>query len=57
MRRPLKYKGLREEFLVSYTFTSGGMPAVIVDDSLFQQLNKDKDPAFSWRNLHLSASM
>ncbi|MGK9161683.1 bacitracin ABC transporter permease BceB [Bacillus subtilis] len=41
--QPLKYKGLREEFLVSYTFTSGGMPAVIVDDSLFQQLNKDKD--------------
>ncbi|QHJ95666.1 Bacitracin export permease protein BceB [Bacillus subtilis] len=42
--QPLKYKGLREEFLVSYTFTSGGMPAVIVDDSLFKQLNKDKDP-------------
>lgn len=40
----LHYKGLREEFLVSYTFTSGGMPAVIVDDNLFKQLNKDKDP-------------
>ncbi|MCY7824253.1 ABC transporter permease [Bacillus spizizenii] len=40
----LDYKGLREEFLVSYTFTSGGMPAVIVDDNLFKQLNKDKDP-------------
>lgn len=40
----LDYKGLREEFLVSYTFTSGGMPAVIVDDSLFKQLDKDKDP-------------
>ncbi|UHH07605.1 ABC transporter permease [Bacillus subtilis] len=42
--KPLYYKGLRDEFLVSYTFTSGGMPAVIVDDSLYKRLNKDKDP-------------
>lgn len=26
------------------TRLQAGMPAVIVDDSLFQQLNKDKDP-------------
>ncbi|MCY9381067.1 FtsX-like permease family protein [Bacillus inaquosorum] len=42
--QPLNYKGLRDEFLVSYTFTSGGMPTVIVDDSLYKRLNKDKDP-------------
>ncbi|MCY7902419.1 ABC transporter permease [Bacillus inaquosorum] len=42
--QPLNYKGLRDEFLVSYTFTSGGMPTVIVDDSLHKRLNQDKDP-------------
>lgn len=42
--KPLHYKGLRDEFLVSYTFTSGGMPTVIVDDGLYKRLNKDKDP-------------
>ncbi|MCY9059705.1 FtsX-like permease family protein [Bacillus inaquosorum] len=42
--QPLNYKGLRDEFLVSYTFTSGGMPTVIVDDSLYKRLNQDKDP-------------
>ncbi|MCY8310048.1 ABC transporter permease [Bacillus vallismortis] len=40
----LQYKGLRKEFLLSFPFTSGGLPAVIVDDSLFQYLNKNKDP-------------
>ncbi|KAF1681616.1 ABC transporter permease [Bacillus mexicanus] len=40
----LHYKGLRDEFLVSYMFTSGGMPTVVVDDRLYKRLNKDKDP-------------
>ncbi|ASB91403.1 FtsX-like permease family protein [Bacillus sonorensis] len=40
----LNYLGLRKEFLLSYNFTSGGMPAVIVDDSLFKRLENNKDP-------------
>ncbi|KAA6472996.1 ABC transporter permease [Bacillus swezeyi] len=40
----LNYLGLRKEFLLSYNFTSGGLPVVIVDDERFKQLNNDKDP-------------
>ncbi|KAA6447306.1 ABC transporter permease [Bacillus swezeyi] len=40
----LNYLGLRKEFPLSYNFTSGGLPVVIVDDERFKQLNNDKDP-------------
>ncbi|MFN2744860.1 MULTISPECIES: FtsX-like permease family protein [Bacillus] len=40
----LNFVGIRKEFLLSYEFTSGGLPAVVVDDALFQRLNDNKDP-------------
>ncbi|WP_400164427.1 FtsX-like permease family protein [Brevibacillus sp. TJ4] len=44
---PLHYLGMRDDFIISYTFTSGGLPTAIVDDSLFQRLKSgqnDKTP-------------
>ncbi|GCL73761.1 ABC transporter permease [Paenibacillus naphthalenovorans] len=42
---PQKYLGLKKEYLISYYFTSGGLPVAIVDESIFQRLLKDLDPA------------
>ncbi|MBZ5481562.1 bacitracin ABC transporter permease [Priestia megaterium] len=41
---PQKYIGLNRKFLLSTYFTSG-MPTVIVDDSVFNELEKDADPS------------
>ena len=38
------YLGLKKEFLVSYYFTNGGMPVVIVDEKVFERLAEDMDP-------------
>ncbi|MDA7025179.1 ABC transporter permease [Bacillus sp. CLL-7-23] len=40
----LNYLGIRKESLLSYTFTSGGLPVAVVDDALFKRLSHDKDP-------------
>ncbi|MCM3633398.1 ABC transporter permease [Paenibacillus camelliae] len=41
---PLTYLGMRDEFYVSYYYTSGGVPLAVVDDSVFEQLKQDLDP-------------
>ncbi|EWH23638.1 FtsX-like permease family protein [Bacillus haynesii] len=41
---PLNYLGLRKESLLSFNFTSGGLPVAVVDDALFKRLSRDKDP-------------
>ena len=41
---PQKYLGLRKEYIVSYYFTSGGLPVAIVDETIFERLKKDIDP-------------
>ncbi|GIN76346.1 Bacitracin export permease protein BceB [Bacillus paralicheniformis] len=41
---PLNYLGLRKESLLSFNFTSGGLPVAVVDDALFKRLSQDKDP-------------
>ncbi|MEH7375960.1 ABC transporter permease [Neobacillus drentensis] len=38
---PQKYLGLRKEYIVSYYFTSGGLPLAIVDETIFERLKKD----------------
>src|SRR5690606_21699841 len=38
------YKGLRKEAILPWTFTSGGMPVAIVDDTVFDRLKKDLNP-------------
>ncbi|MCY7862153.1 FtsX-like permease family protein [Bacillus haynesii] len=40
----LNYLGLRKESLLSFNFTSGGLPVAVVDDALFKRLSRDKDP-------------
>ncbi|MCY7752101.1 ABC transporter permease [Bacillus haynesii] len=40
----LNYLGLRKESLLSFNFTSGGLPVAVVDDALFKRLSQDKDP-------------
>ncbi|MGD6793933.1 FtsX-like permease family protein [Metabacillus indicus] len=41
---PQTYLGMEKEAPVFWYFTSGGLPAAIVDDTVFQQLKKDKNP-------------
>ncbi|QGQ48503.1 ABC transporter permease [Metabacillus sediminilitoris] len=41
---PLIYLGLRKDHLISYDFTSGGLPTAIVDESIFNRLKKDINP-------------
>ncbi|MEK5521137.1 ABC transporter permease [Heyndrickxia sp. FSL W8-0423] len=43
-RIPQKYIGLKDEFILPYTFTFGGLPVAVVDDTVFQQLKNDLDP-------------
>ncbi|MGM7723447.1 FtsX-like permease family protein [Metabacillus sp. Hm71] len=38
------YLGLRKDFLLPYTFTGGGLPVAIVDETVFEHLKKDMDP-------------
>lgn len=41
---PQKYLGLRKEYIISYYFTSGGLPVSIVDETIFERLKKDIIP-------------
>ena len=41
---PQQYMGLRQDYVISYNFTSGGMPVAIVDESVFERLKQDTDP-------------
>ncbi|WP_338752304.1 ABC transporter permease [Bacillus sp. FJAT-52991] len=40
-----KYVGLSKEFIVAFYFTAGGLPTLVVDDTIFDRLKKDLDPA------------
>ncbi|MGZ9585839.1 ABC transporter permease [Paenibacillus marinisediminis] len=42
---PLNYKELDRDAPVSYYFTSGGLPVGIVDESVFERIQQDLDPA------------
>ncbi|MCR8658599.1 FtsX-like permease family protein [Paenibacillus endoradicis] len=41
---PQQYVGLRNDYVISYNFTDGGLPVAIVDESVFQRLQQDIDP-------------
>ncbi|WP_191559865.1 FtsX-like permease family protein [Metabacillus idriensis] len=41
---PQTYLGLEKDYPISWYFTNGGLPAAIVDDSVFKQLKKDINP-------------
>lgn len=40
-----EYKGLNREYVISWYFTNGGIPTVVVDESTFQRLKDDIHPA------------
>ena len=41
----LNYLGLNKDFIISYNFTNGGLPVAIVDETVFERLMNDVDPA------------
>ncbi len=41
---PQQVRGLKREYVISYYYSSGGMPVVIVDASVFERLKQDLDP-------------
>lgn len=41
---PQHFKGLRKEHILSWYFTSGGLPVAIVDDTVFKRLKQDLNP-------------
>jgi bacitracin transport system permease protein len=42
---PQDYLGLKDLHLISWYYTNGGQPVAIVDDTIFEQLQKDVDPS------------
>ncbi|EKN66776.1 ABC transporter permease [Neobacillus bataviensis LMG 21833] len=41
---PLKYLGLKRDFIISGYFTNGGQPTAIVDQKVFESLQQDVNP-------------
>ncbi len=39
-----QYVGLKKEYVIPYYFTAGGLPTVIVDETIFERLKKDANP-------------
>ncbi|ADM72559.1 Bacitracin export permease protein BceB [Paenibacillus polymyxa E681] len=39
-----QYVGLKKEYVIPYYFTAGGLPTVIVDETIFERLKKDAKP-------------
>jgi bacitracin transport system permease protein len=42
---PQKYIGLKKDMVVSWYFTDGGVPVAIVDETVFERLKNDLNPA------------
>ncbi|MFD0588200.1 FtsX-like permease family protein [Paenibacillus sp. GCM10027627] len=53
-----QYIGLKDQPIVSWPFKSGGLPVVIVDDSIFKRLNEGIDPSIQKKsNLYIGIQM
>lgn len=52
MKKPLDLKvmDMKKDYLVSYNFTSGGLPVAVVSQNVFEQLDKQKDPKLQLEN-------
>ena len=50
---PLTFLGLQKDHILSYQFTAGGLPTVIVDDTVFNRIKKDIDPTLQNEFSHL----
>ncbi|WP_144520981.1 ABC transporter permease [Bacillus pumilus] len=46
IKKPLDLKvlDLKKDYLISYNFTSGGLPVAVVSQDVFEQLDQQKDP-------------
>lgn len=46
IKKPLDLKviDMKKDYLISYNFTSGGLPVAVVSESVFEQLDQQKDP-------------
>lgn len=51
------FKGLRKEHLISWTFTSGGLPVAVVDDTTFNRLKKDLNPKIQKEPLYIGIDL
>jgi len=47
---PQQYLGQRDEHVISYHFSSGGLPVAIVDETVFERLRQDMDPEVQWNS-------
>lgn len=41
---PLNFSGFRRDFVISWYFTEGGLPTVIVDQTVYEQIARDLNP-------------
>ncbi|MEE4578656.1 ABC transporter permease [Paenibacillus polymyxa] len=41
---PQQYVGLKKDYVIPYYFAAGGVPTVIVDETIFERLKKDVNP-------------
>ncbi|MEB2270252.1 ABC transporter permease [Bacillus safensis] len=46
----LKVMDMKKDYLISYKFTSGGLPVAVVSQDVFEQLDKQKDPKLQLEN-------
>ncbi len=51
------YKGMRKEQIISWTFTSGGLPTAVVDDTMFNRLKKDLNPEIQKEPLYIGIDL
>ncbi|MCW4357117.1 ABC transporter permease [Bacillus altitudinis] len=52
IKKPLDLKviDMKKDYLISYNFTFGGLPVAVVSQSVFEQLDQQKDPKFQIEN-------
>lgn len=46
----LKVIDMKKDHLISYQFTSGGIPVAVVSQNVFEQLDQNKDPKLQREN-------
>ncbi|QDZ94943.1 ABC transporter permease [Bacillus altitudinis] len=52
IKKPLNLKviDMKKDYLISYNFTFGGLPVAVVSQSVFEQLDQQKDPKLQIEN-------
>ncbi|MGG5179187.1 FtsX-like permease family protein [Bacillus sp. MM09(2025)] len=57
IKKPLDLKviDMKKDYLISYKFTFGGLPVAVVSQSVFEQLDQQKDPKLQLENNQYNA--